>query len=170
MNIGSIAIEKKNLSNLIYDFFAISIIMLLPTFSHMTSLPFYYIEPMRILLLASLIFTSSKNVYLLTFILPIFSFLVSSHPSFYKAWLISTELSINVFLFIYLAKFFGNYISPMIFAVIASKLFYYSAKYFMIQFGLISGELITTPIVFQILVAAIVTILVGTYYENKSNN
>lgn len=167
MNINSIALEKKNIKDFVYDLIAVSIIMFVPTLSHMTFLPIYYLEPMRILLLASLIFTSKKNVYVMTFLLPIFSFIVSSHPSFYKVWLISTELSINVFLFIYLTKFFRNYFSPMLISVITSKLFYYSAKYFLIQLGLISGELITTPLIFQLIVTAFVTIVIGIFYKKR---
>lgn len=167
MNSNSIVLEKKNLKDVLYDIFALAFIFFVPTFSHLTSLPLYYFEPMRVLLLASLVHTSKRNVYLLTFLIPMFSYVISSHPSFYKAWLISTELSINVFLFLFLIKFFSNGFLSMVISVVASKLIYYFLKYFLIQLNLINGELITTPFVYQLVVTALVTIYVGYFYKRK---
>ncbi|MEW6003988.1 MAG: hypothetical protein AB1695_01615 [Stygiobacter sp.] len=167
MNINSITFEKNNYKDALFDLLSLTFIFFVPTFSHLTSLPLYYFEPMRILLLASLVHTTKRNVYLLTFLLPIFSFIISSHPSFYKAWLISTELTINVFLFLFLIRIFKNGFLPMIISVIGSKIFYYITKYFLIQLGLINGELISTPIIYQFLVTLIVTIYVGFFYKKS---
>ncbi len=167
MSINTIALKKINYKDTLYDLFALAFIFLVPTFSHLTLFPLYYFEPMRILLLASIVHTSKRNVYLLTFLLPIFSFIISSHPSFYKAWLISTELTINVFLFLFLIKIFKNVFLPMIISVLVSKIFYYLTKYLLIQFGLINGELISTPILYQVLVTLIVTIYVGFFYKKN---
>lgn len=167
MNFNTIALERKNYKDVMYDLFALAFIFFVPTLSHLTTIPLYYFEPMRILLLASLVHTSKRNVYILTFLLPIFSFIVSSHPSFYKAWLISAELTINVFLFLFLIRIFKNNYLSVIISVIISKFFYYSIKYFLIQFGLIDGALISTPILYQILVTLIITFYVGFFYKKS---
>lgn len=169
MNLNSVAIEKINIKDILYDLIAISVIFLIPTISHLTSFPFYYFEPMRILLLASLVHTSKKNVYILTFLLPLFSFMISSHPTFTKAWLISSELTLNVFLFLFVSKFLKNFYISMLLSVLASKIYYYVIKLALINFGFISGELFTTPFIYQIVVTLVVTFYVGFFYKELRN-
>ena len=136
--------------SLIIDFSALAFIYLVPTFSHLLSLPIYFIEPMRLMLVLSLVHTSKKNAYLLALTLPLFSFLISSHPVFAKMILISFELSLNVFLF-YLFKDALRRVFPAIFlSIIASKVVYYGIKYVLISSAILSSGLISTPIIIQI--------------------
>ncbi|MCX7874681.1 MAG: hypothetical protein N2321_00795 [Melioribacteraceae bacterium] len=167
MNINSIAIEKKNYKDVLFDLLALTFIFFVPTLSHLTTLPLYYFEPMRILLLISLVHTSKKNVFVLTFLLPLFSFIVSAHPSIYKAFLISSELTLNVFLFLFITKYFSNYYLPMAISILVSKLYYYLIKFFMLQSGLISGELFTSPFVYQFIVTILVTVYIGLFYNKE---
>jgi len=55
----------------VVDFLALSVIYLLPTMSHLTGIPFYYLEPMRIVVLLSLLFTNRWNSLLLAVFLSI---------------------------------------------------------------------------------------------------
>lgn len=146
----------QNLNNsllwksLILDFSALAFIYLIPTFSHLLSLPLYFIEPMRLMLILSLVHSSKKNAYLVALTLPLFSFLISSHPVFAKMILISFELSLNVFLF-YLFKDAIKKVFPAIFlSIIASKLVYYGIKYLLISFAILNTGLISTPIIIQL--------------------
>ena len=74
-------------------------IYLTPSLSHLVSSPIYYFEPMRVFLIFTMVHMKKKNAYVLALTLPLFSFVVSAHPSFIKMLLITVELSLNVFFF-----------------------------------------------------------------------
>ena len=62
------------------NLFALVFIYATPTLSHLVSFPIYYSEPVRIFLIFTMVHTQKKNAYVLALTLPLFSFLVSSHP------------------------------------------------------------------------------------------
>jgi hypothetical protein len=166
----SSVISKYDIKTVIYDILALCVVTFTPALSHLTALPIYLLEPMRIILLLSIVYTSKKNVYLLTFVLPFLSFIISMHPTFAKSWLISTELTINVFLFFYLIKFFKNSFAPAILSISISKIYYYLLKFSFISFGLISTELISTPIILQVIVAFSISIYLWFFYNKERLN
>jgi len=150
------------------DFSALAFIYLVPTFSHLLSLPIYFIEPMRLMLVLSLVHTSKKNAYLLALTLPLFSFLISSHPVLAKMILISFELSFNVFLF-FLLKDVLRKIFPAIFlSIIISKVVYYCIKYILIHAALLNSGLISTPIIIQIITTFVFSIYVYLLLKKQS--
>ena len=87
--------SRKTLNYVLFDILALTFIYFVPTISHMLSFPLYLIEPMRIALILALVHTTKKNAYIIAITLPLFSFLVSAHPVFYKMMLISGELVID---------------------------------------------------------------------------
>src|SRR6056297_3145024 len=101
----SIALNRK-ISQALFDLAAIAFIYFIPAISHMLSIPLYLLEPMRIILILALVHTHKVNAYVLAATLPFFTFLVSGHPILPKAFLISAELVLNVFLFFTLLRFF----------------------------------------------------------------
>ncbi len=168
MDIKTILIEEKNINSLAYDLIALSIITLTPALSHLVNVPLYLLEPMRIMLLISLFYTSRKNAYVLASVLPIFSYLIASHPELLKTIIIATELTLNVYLFFLLYEKINNKFFVMFLSIIASKLYYYTIKFIFISFGFINGNLITTPIYLQLIVA--IGISVYAYLMLRENS
>lgn len=151
--------SKDRIKTIALDILALSFIYFTPAISHLFNFPIYYLDPMRIMLILSLAHTSRKNSYIIALSLPLFSFIISSHPSIAKTFLISAELSLNIWLFYFISKKIRNEFVSILGSIVASKLVYYFLKIIFIQINLIDGELITTPIYIQVLT----TIAFSTY-------
>jgi len=134
---------------------------LLPSIAHILPLPIYLLEPMRICVFAGyLLSKSTYNAVFLAVTIPIFSFLTTGHPLFYKAVLISLELSANIVIFIFLyRKWHIHGLFSIVVSIILSKLLYYAFKYVLIQYGFISGSLVSTGIVNQIIAMIILSVV-----------
>lgn len=166
----SAAISKLDSKSVIYDVFALGVVTLIPALSHLTAIPFYLLEPMRVILLLSIVYTSEKNVYLLTLALPLFSFIISAHPSVVKSLLITSEMFLNVFLFFTLLKYFKKSFPSAVFSIMISKIYYYLLKFSLISFGLITSELISTPILLQIAVGLSISVFLFFFYKKERLN
>ena len=140
------------------DLLLISFIYFLPALSHILAFPVYYLDPMRIALVITLAHTTKRNSFLIALTLPIFSFLISSHPQVIKSVLISAELLINIALFFYLSKKIKNEFISLSVSIIASKIFYYTAKYLLINAGMINDSLFSTPIYYQVIVVLVLSV------------
>lgn len=140
---------KEFVKPAIFDVMALVAIYLVPVFSHLFAIPLYYAEPMRLMLVLSIMFTSKRNAFVIAATLPIFSMLVSGHPVFYKALIMSGELLLNVFLFYVIADKIKNKFASMALSIALAKGAYYGLKILFLQFALMSGALIATPIVIQ---------------------
>ena len=145
----NLALVKKRKSAAAVDIFALAVVYLVPVFSHLTGVPFYYIEPMRIALVFSLLFAGERNSYAIAATLPLFSHLFSGHPVLPKALLISAELSFNAYLFYYLNEKFGDSTAAFLSAVVGSKIFYYAVKFLLIQTAVLSMPLVSAPLAIQ---------------------
>lgn len=151
---------KSNIKIYFIDFILVLFIYFVPAISHLVAFPIYYLDPMRIVLLIALIHTTKKNSFIIAVTLPLFSFLISSHPQIIKSLLLSFELLINLALFFYLKEKIKNVFSSLFISIIFSKVFYYLIKFIFIQLGVIDDKLISTPIYFQILI----TIILSSYF------
>lgn len=167
MNTNSLSISKVDIKTILIDLSALLIITFLPALSHLIALPLYLIEPMRILLILSIIHTSKKNSYLIAIVLPAFSFIISTHPSIIKSVLIISELLINVYLFNLLIKYMNNNFVSMLGSILISKIYYYGIKYGFVLFGLIEGDLIATPVYIQLIVALLLSGYAMFFYTKK---
>ena len=76
------------ISMVLIDFIILSIILFLPSFSHLLPFPLYLIEPMRIITVVGYLFSNKNNGLIIAMITPIFSSITSGHPIFLKASLI----------------------------------------------------------------------------------
>ena len=150
---------KSNIKPYLIDFFLLLMIYFLPAISHLFAFPVYYLDPMRIALVVALIHTSKKNAYIIALTLPLFSFLISSHPQIIKSFLLSAELVINLSLFYLLKDKLKNVFTSLFISIIISKVIYYSLKFALISFALLDDRLFSTPFYFQLIAA----ILVSTY-------
>ncbi|MBI1937935.1 MAG: hypothetical protein HYS25_07400 [Ignavibacteriales bacterium] len=148
------------------DFLSLAAIAFIPALSHMLSIPIYIFEPMRILLVLSLVHTSKKNAYLIAVLLPLFSFLISAHPSVVKSMLITTELLLNLFLFFLAVRYINNNFAAAFASILVSKIYYYAAKFGLASAGFIGGKLIATPFYLQLIIAGAVSTYVYFFYKN----
>jgi len=157
--------QRNTISSLLIDISALTFIYFIPAISHLVSLPIYFIEPMRLMIIIALVHTNKQNAYLLALTLPIFSFLISAHPAFPKMLLITFELSLNVFLFYLFTKKI-KYVLPAIFAsIVISKIVYYLIKFGMISFAVINSGLVSTPIIIQVITTTVFSIYVYFIYK-----
>ncbi len=147
--------NKEIIKNSIFDFLAITFIYFIPAISHLFALPIYFIEPMRLMIILALAHTSNKNAYVLAATLPIFSFLISAHPVFPKALLITGELLFNVWLFFRFTQLFKNKFISMFLSITISKIAYYAVKFGLVSFLILEGSLTSIPIIVQLLTSLI---------------
>jgi len=150
-----------NLKSLVISLCGLLLIYFLPDISNLLNIPFYLFEPMRVIIIIAIVHTSKENAYILAVLLPAASLLFSSHPSIIKTFILSGDLLLNIFLYFSLIKFKVNKFLLMSMCIVASKLTYYLAKYLLIQFSVLKGDLIATPLYIQLL---IVIILSGYVY------
>jgi len=170
-NIITLPKNKQAVKGAIIDLTAVLLIYFTPALSHLISLPVYFIEPVRLMLILSIAHSSKTNTIILALTLPMFSHLISSHPVFLKTALISFELLLFSFLFFELSKKFKSVFITMFLSIAAGKLFYYLFKYFFISSGLIQSELISTPLIIQFIVSLIFSLYVSFMLNrNKQGN
>lgn len=158
-NLNALNLRVPIARSMVLDIIGLAFIYFIPTISHVLNVPLYLVEPMRIMLILAIAHTTKRNAYILALTLPLFSFLVSSHPVFYKTLLITAELVFNVWLFYTLSKVFKNYFVAMMSSIVVSKIFYYVLKFGMLNYLLIDGSLFSTPIYLQV----ITTLLFSAY-------
>jgi hypothetical protein len=158
-NILSISNLRKNRVGYLIDIFAVFCVYFIPTLSHLSGVPLYLFEPMRVFIILALLHSNMINAYILAFTLPVFSFAIASHPVFLKSIIMSVELVLNVFLYKLLVQKKVAAHWSILLSVISSKLVYYLLKFLLIQFMLFQSETISTPIYIQV----IMTCLFGVY-------
>lgn len=148
---------KFNFKNSLIDLGALLVIYFLPEISILLNIPFYLFEPMRIIIVISMVHSSKNNAYLLALLLPLFSLLLSGHPSFFKTFILSGDLLLNIFLYFKLNKSYDNKFLCMVISIAASKIAYYLFKYLLIELSFIEGKLIATPIYLQLIIIVVLS-------------
>jgi len=166
----SIVDIKSNSKTYLIDFTLLLFIYLTPAISHLFSFPIYYLDPMRIALVVALIYTSKKNTILIAITLPLFSYIISSHPQIIKAFLLSFELLINLSLFFVFQEKIKNVFISFLLGALISKVIYYLIKFAVINFGLLDDKLFATPFYFQIITPIILSIFLLWKLGPNSNN
>jgi hypothetical protein len=151
------------------DILVLVLVYFIPALTHFSPFPLYYLDPMRLLLFAGfLISRNHANAYLLAITIPLFSTIVSGHPPFYKALLISIELFTNIFFFYYLLNKIKWNTGIIIFiSTVISKLIYYAFKYIFIRLALIDGNLITTSVLIQLPIIIGLSLLFNFFYKRQ---
>ncbi len=103
----AVVASKRAIGIGLTDAVALLFVLVVPALSHMTAVPFYLLDPMRLAVLGALLASRSRvNGLVLAVALPLLSFGISGHPVFPKCLVIAAELSINVLLFSCLVKAF----------------------------------------------------------------
>jgi len=151
--------QKELLKNVCIDAGALAFVYFTPVIAHLIAFPVYMIEPMRIMVILSMAHSSRRNSYLLAFTLPLFSYIASSHPEFFKMLIITAELVLNVFIFYWLAGRMKNVFLAMIAAIITSKVACYIMYLLFFSLAFVRDEAGTIFLLAQL----ITTILFSAY-------
>ena len=165
--------RKKALGIGITDAVAVLFILAVPALSHLTSVPFYLLDPMRLAVLGALLASRSRvNGLVLAVSLPLVSFAISGHPVFPKCLVIAAELSVNVLLFVWLERMFSGRrfgVGIAAFAsILLSKAFYYGLKALVLGAGLMQMELVSTALWVQLVVAVMISVLFALWWNRHS--
>ena len=135
------------------DAAAVLFVFAVPALSHLTSVPFYLLDPMRMAVLGALLFSKNwKNALVLALALPLFSFAVSGHPVSPNFLLIAAAPSVPVLLSAWLSRKMNAGIAAFV-SILLSKVLYYGFKAAVLSAGLLQAELISTTIWWQLGVA-----------------
>ena len=159
--------QRKTINGVIVDISALAFIYLVPTLTHLLSLPLYLIDPMRLMVILALVHSNKMNGYMLALSLPVFSLLVSGHPVFPKMVLITVELTFNVFLFYIFIKKLKYPFAAILLSIVFSKTLYYILKFFLIQLTVINSDLITTPVMIQVVTTVIFSLYMFLFIRKR---
>jgi len=130
---------------------------LVPAASHLFKIPVYFIEPMRIMLVLALLFTSRANAYALAIVLPLFSFLISGHPAPIKMMIIMAELALNVWLFLYFYQKTSRSFLSAFGSILISKLFCYGVYFIVFSMAFVRAEAEITFLIAQMILTFVLS-------------
>lgn len=151
------------------DFILLAFVYFIPTLSHLVGVPLYVLDPMRLVVLGSIVLVNDKrNPYILAITIPLFSYFVAGHPILYKNLIIAIELTANVYLFNYLIGRTKHVFGAAFGSIIASKALYYLLKYVLISFSVLNTSMVDTSIVIQIVVTLMISIVLSLTYKKLS--
>jgi hypothetical protein len=169
---AALAALQKHRHVLLIDVVLLVALYLVPSLSHLTALPLYMLEPMRVALLVALLFTNRANTYFIAVTIPLASALITGHPEPLKAVLMCIEFSILVASYGYLVQRVRlPAVAALIAGILLSKVVYYSMKFVALSGGWLAGSLISTPIQTQVVLALGTAAVFGFigYYRTKNN-
>ncbi len=151
---------KELLKSVCIDTIALAFIYFTPVIAHLIAFPVYMIEPMRLMVILSMAHSSRRNSYLLAFTLPLFSYIATSHPEFFKMLIITAELGLNIFFFYWLSTRMKNVFLAMVSAIITSKVMCYTMYLIFFSIAFVRNE---ADVLF-LFVQLITTILFSAYF------
>lgn len=170
---AALAIFQKHKNVFLIDVILLTTLYVLPGFSHLTALPLYMFEPMRVAIIVALLFTNRANAYLIAFTIPLVSSFITSHPVPFKALLMGIEFLVLVATYAYLVRLdrIPAFVA-LTAGILLGKVVYYLMKFVALNTGLLAGGMISTPVQTQFVLA------VGTaavfsfveYYRTKNDH
>ena len=143
----------------------VTLALLLPTVLHALGAGVRFLEPMRLALLAAVIFVPErKNAYLVAVALPWISCAIVGMPVMWKAAMMSAELAINVFLLYKLTDLKLHPGLAALLSIIVSKALYYVAKFLLIRFAVLPQTAVieNIPAIFISVILLTVLFICGT--------
>lgn len=147
----------------ITDIAALIFVGLVPAASHLFNIPVYYLEPMRIMLVLALMFSSRWNAFALAIVLPLFSFLVSGHPIPLKMMIIMAELLLNAWLFLLFYRYRKMPFLSTFGSILISKVFCYAMYFIFFSMAFVKAEagsaFILAQLILSLLLSSIVWII-----------
>jgi hypothetical protein len=156
------------LSASILDVAALAVVYFTPLIGHLLQLPFYMIEPMRLMAVISMVHSTRMNSFLLALVLPLFSWVATGHPELTKMLVMTMELGMNVFLFYLLRKKMNSVFLAMIIAITASKILCYSLYLVFFSMMFIREEAEMTFLVAQVITTLLFSLYASTLFRKNS--
>jgi hypothetical protein len=144
---------------LFLDLAAFAFVFLTPKIGEFFHLPFYMVEPMRLMVILSIAHSNRINSYLLALTLPIFSWTVSGHPEFFKMLVMTGEITANVFLYYFLVRKINSVLLSMIISIVVSKIICYAL--YLVFFDMLLLQEEAEPV---FLLAQVITTLIFSFY------
>ena len=168
---AALATFSKHRNTFLIDVALIAALYFLPSLSHVTALPLYMLEPMRVALIIALLFTNRANAYFIAFTIPLASAMITGHPTPLKALLMGIEFSILVACYSYLVQVARiPAFAALTAAILVGKVVYYTMKSAALGAGLLTGSLISTPLQIQLMLAVGTAAIFGLVeYSRKSS-
>jgi hypothetical protein len=157
---------------LLLDLGAVAVVYFTPKICELIQLPFWMVEPMRLMVIISIAHSSPINSYILALTLPLFSWAVSGHPEFFKMLVMTIEITVNVFLFYFLVRKIYAVFLSMVISIVASKILCYTL--YLIFSSVVKVDL-SSETETSFLIAQMITTLVFSAYiflilRKKNNN
>lgn len=119
-------------------------------FAHILPFPLYQFDPMKILVLITVVYSNRGNSMGIAAALPVLSFLSTGHPVFPKFLIMSGELMVFAFVLGMLSQSRSSGLVAFLGAVLISKLAYYFIKFSVISLGWLQTPLLTTSVITQL--------------------
>ena len=158
------------IKNVCIDSAALAFVYFTPLIAHLIAFPIYMIEPMRLMVILSLVHSSPRNSYLLAFTLPLFSYIATSHPEFFKMLIITAELVLNVFFFYWLSSRMKNVFFEMIIAIFASKAVCYLLYLIFFSITFVRNEASLPFLIVQIITTLVFSTYIFIFWKKQSMN
>jgi len=169
--VAALASIGKHKNTFMIDVALLAALYFLPSLSHVTALPLYMLEPMRVALIIALLFTNRTNAYFIAFTIPLASAMITGHPTPFKALLMGIEFSILVACYSYLVKMLRiPAFAALTAAILVGKVVYYTMKFAALSAGLLTGSLISTPLQTQLILAVGTAAVFGFVEFSRSSN
>jgi len=162
----TLALAKPRRRTVLLDVLLGAAVVSVPTLSHVTALPLYQLDPMRMLLFAAVLFSSRRNALAIALCLPLLSLATSGHPVFPKVMLIQGELALNAAIFYGLWRRWGRFAAVAVVSILVSKAAYYAAKLILVRSALLDGDVVATAWGWQLVVLAFIA-LVGRLIHGR---
>ncbi|MBQ9639494.1 MAG: hypothetical protein IJV22_08055 [Bacteroidales bacterium] len=176
----TLAISQSRLRTTLLDLLILEVMCLVPTFSHLLSIPLYQADPMRLLLLAGMLLVANRrNAYLLACALPLVSCLVSGMPTPTKVLIMVAELNVQVALFYQLRDLLSQRLSPrrrlsqmgvtvlsLCAATVGAKLVYYGLKALILS----PAVVVSTPLGLQACMMLAAAVVFALFWSSDKNN
>ena len=165
-----ILLSKRNTVNIsrsiVTDIVLLGVIYLLPTISHLLAIPLYLLDPMRIVIFASILISNNKyNSYLLAATIPLFSYFFGGHPVFLKSMIISIELLANVMIFWFLMKRWKNVFWITLSSILFAKVIYYVLKILFVELGYLQMDIVSSSVTVQVVVSVVLSSLMFIFQK-----
>jgi len=165
--ITTLARSKEYLKGVLIDLIALAVIFFTPVLAHLANIPFYMIEPMRLMVMISIAHSTRVNSYILAFTLSLFSYAVSGHPEPVKMLVMTIEMVANVFLFYLLLRKLNNVFFSMVAAIITSKILCYTLYLIFFSLIFLLEEAGTVFLIAQIITTMLFSAYVSWFYKKK---
>jgi hypothetical protein len=160
----------SSINTVITDIAALVFVGIIPAASHLFKIPIYFIEPMRVMLVLALLYSSRWNAYALAIVLPLFSFLVSGHPAPLKMMIIMAELLLNALLFLLFYKNTKKAFLSTFGSIVLSKVFCYAMYLVVFSMAFVKAEAETTFLIAQAILTLLLSSLVWFISYRKTTN